>query len=200
MGRRAARTTGDYHDEIHQSLLVLKALTYAPTGGIVAAPTTSLPERIGGVRNWDYRFCWLRDATLTLLAMLDARLPRRGRRLAPAGCCARSRAIPADVQIMYGIAGERRLDERELDWLPGYEGSRPVRVGNAASDAAPARRLRRGARRALPDRARTARRADDNVWSLARMLLEWLEDGWRQRGRGHLGGARARAGTSRTRR
>ena len=123
---------GDYHDEIHSSLLVLKALTYDPTGGIVAAPTTSLPERIGGVRNWDYRFCWLRDATLTLRAMLSAgyleeALEWRGWLL---------RAVagdPADLQIMYGIAGERRLDERELDWLPGFEGSLPVRVGNAAS-------------------------------------------------------------------
>ena len=119
---------GDYHEEIHQSLLVLKALTYAPTGGIVAAPTTSLPEQIGGVRNWDYRYCWLRDATLTLLAMLrcgyreEAIVWRQWLLRAVAG-------DPADVQIMYGIAGERRLDERELDWLAGYEGSRPVRVG-----------------------------------------------------------------------
>jgi GH15 family glucan-1,4-alpha-glucosidase len=123
---------GDYHDEIHSSLLVLKALTYGPTGGIVAAATTSLPERIGGERNWDYRFCWLRDATLTLRAMLSAgyleeALEWRGWLL---------RAVagdPADLQIMYGIGGERRLHERELDWLPGFEGSLPVRVGNAAS-------------------------------------------------------------------
>ena len=108
-------------------------MTYGPTGGIVAAPTTSLPELVGGVRNWDYRFCWLRDATLTLLAMLkagvsDEAVMWRGWLL---------RAIagdPADIQIMYGIAGERRLDERELEWLPGHEGSRPVRVGNAASE------------------------------------------------------------------
>ena len=151
---------GDYHEEIHQSLLVLKALTYAPTGGIVAAPTTSLPEQPGGERNWDYRFCWLRDATLTLLAMLnagyheEAEAWRRWLLRAVAG-------DPADLQIMYGLAGERRLDERELDWLPGYEDSKPVRVGNAASgqlqldvygellDAAlpgaPARRARRRA-------------------------------------------------------
>ena len=124
---------GDYHEEIHQSLLLLKALTYEPTGGIVAAPTTSLPESIGGVRNWDYRFCWLRDATLTLLAMLhagysdEAMAWRQWLLRAVAG-------DPAEVQIMYGIAGERRLDERELDWLPGFERSRPVRVGNAASE------------------------------------------------------------------
>src|SRR4051794_21047177 len=122
---------GDYHEEIHQSLLVLKALTYAPTAGIVAAPTTSLPEQIGGVRNWDYRFCWLRDATLTLRAMLNAgyRDEAHGWRnwllRAIAG-------DPADIQILYGVAGERRLFERELDWLDGYEGSRPVRTGNGA--------------------------------------------------------------------
>ena len=124
---------GDYHDEIHQSLLVLKALTYAPTGGIVAAPTTSLPELVGGVRNWDYRFCWLRDATLTLLAMLEAGYSDE----AEAWRAWLLRAVagdPADLQIMYGIAGERRLDERELDWLPGFEASPPVRVGNAASE------------------------------------------------------------------
>ena len=98
----------------------------------MAAPTTSLPEWIGGVRNWDYRYCWLRDATLTLLAMLncgyrdEAMAWRQWLLRAVAG-------DPADVQIMYGIAGERRLDERDLDWLPGFEGRRPVRVGNAAS-------------------------------------------------------------------
>ena len=112
--------TGDYHDEIHSSLLVLKALTYRPTGGIVAAPTTSLPEHIGGERNWDYRFCWLRDATLTLRAMLAGGY--RDEALAWRDWLLRAVAgDPADLQIMYGIAGERRLDERELDWLPGYE-------------------------------------------------------------------------------
>ena len=119
---------GDYHEEIHQSLLVLKALTYAPTGGTVAAPTTSLPERIGGVRNWDYRFCWLRDACLMLVAMMNAGY----RDEAQAWREWLLRAVagdPAEVQIMYGIAGERRLDERELNWLPGFGGSRPVRVG-----------------------------------------------------------------------
>jgi GH15 family glucan-1,4-alpha-glucosidase len=168
---------GDYHDEIHQSLLVLKALTYEPTGGIVAAPTTSLPERLGGVRNWDYRFCWLRDATLTLLAMLntgykdEAVMWRQWLLRAIAG-------DPADVQIMYGIAGERRLDERELDWLPGYEQSRPVRVGNAASE-----QLQLDVYGEVLDALYQTRLhgapADDNIWSLARKLLAWLEDGWR---------------------
>ena len=125
-------SAGDYHEEINESLVVLKAMTYAPTGGIVAAPTTSLPEAIGGERNWDYRFCWLRDATLTLLAMLKA--GSRGEAEMWSQWFLRAVAgDPADIQVMYGLAGERRLDELELDWLPGYEGSTPVRIGNAAS-------------------------------------------------------------------
>jgi GH15 family glucan-1,4-alpha-glucosidase len=169
---------GDYHDEIHQSLLVLKALTYAPTGGIVAAPTTSLPERLGGVRNWDYRFCWLRDATLTLLAMLnagyhdEAEAWREWLLRAVAG-------DPADLQIMYGVAGERRLDERELEWLPGYEESRPVRTGNAASE-----QLQLDVYGEVLDALFQTRvhgtSADDNAWALVVKLLEWLEDGWRR--------------------
>jgi len=169
---------GDYHDEIHQSLLVLKALTYAPTGGIVAAPTTSLPEEIGSVRNWDYRFCWLRDATLTLTAMLNAGYRdeavdwRNWLLRAVAGNA-------ADVQIMYGIAGERRLEERTLDWLPGYEASPPVRVGNAASE-----QLQLDVYGEVIEALYQARThgapADDHVWSLTRMFLEWLEDGWRK--------------------
>jgi GH15 family glucan-1,4-alpha-glucosidase len=170
------RHNGDYHDEIHQSLLVLKALTYRPTGGLVAAPTTSLPEWLGSVRNWDYRFCWLRDATLTLVAMLNAGYHeeavtwRTWLLRAVAGS-------PADVQIMYGIAGERRLEERELDWLPGYEGSRPVRVGNAASE-----QLQLDVYGEVLDALYQTRvqggEPDDHVWSLTRKLLEWLEDGW----------------------
>jgi GH15 family glucan-1,4-alpha-glucosidase len=173
-----AKHQGDYHDEIHQSLLVLKALTYAPTGGIVAAPTTSLPEMLGESRNWDYRFCWLRDATLTLLAMLhvgyrdEAMAWREWLLRAVAG-------DPADLQIMYGLAGERRLDEREIEWLPGFRSSRPVRVGNAAStqlqldvygevlDAEYQTLVYGGAK-------------DPKAWSLLRALLGWLEEGWRK--------------------
>ena len=143
---------------MRQSLIVLKALTYTPTGGIVAAPTTSLPEQIGGARNWDYRYCWLRDATLTLRAMLNAGYSDE----AHGWRDWLLRAIagdPADIQILYGVAGERRLFERELDWLAGYEGSRPVRTGNARARPAAAGRVRRADRLGLPDaRARHRRR------------------------------------------
>lgn len=123
---------GTYAEPVRRSLITLKALTYGPTAGIVAAPTTSLPEMLGGERNWDYRFCWLRDATLTLLALLhagymdEARDWREWLHRAIAGS-------PEQVQIMYGLAGERRLSEWEVSWLPGYQGARPVRIGNAAS-------------------------------------------------------------------
>ena len=169
---------GDYHDEIHQSLLVLKALTFGPTGGLVAAPTTSLPEWIGGVRNWDYRYCWLRDTTLTLVVMLNAGYRdeainwRKWLLRAVAG-------NPDDVQIMYGLAGERRLDERELDWLPGYEASRPVRVGNAASEQLQLDVYGEVVDALYQTRAHGAE-PDDNVWALTRKLLDWLETGWRQ--------------------
>src|SRR6478752_6276379 len=170
--------TGDYHDEIHASLLVLKALTYKPTGGIVAAPTTSLPEHIGGPRNWDYRYCWLRDATLTLTAMLNAGYREEAR----AWRSWLLRAVagdPGDLQIMYGLGGERRLDERELEWLPGFLGSTPVRVGNAAST-----QLQLDVYGEVLDAAYQTQvagvEADEFAWSLWRKLLEWLEDGWRQ--------------------
>jgi GH15 family glucan-1,4-alpha-glucosidase len=124
--------SGEWSDAVTRSLITLKALTYAPTGGIVAAPTTSLPERLGGVRNWDYRICWLRDATIVLLALMhaeyieEAEAWRRWLQRAVAGS-------PDQAQIMYGLAGERRLDEWVVEWLPGYAGSHPVRIGNAAA-------------------------------------------------------------------
>ncbi|HEY9445247.1 MAG TPA: glycoside hydrolase family 15 protein, partial [Gemmatimonadales bacterium] len=124
---------GEGRERLVRSLLCLKALTYEPTGGIVAAPTTSLPEHIGGRRNWDYRYCWVRDATYTLYAMVLTGY----REEAAAWVDWLVRAVagtPSQVNIMYGLAGERRLPELELDWLPGYEGSRPVRTGNAAWD------------------------------------------------------------------
>jgi GH15 family glucan-1,4-alpha-glucosidase len=124
---------GRWREPVMRSLLTLKALTYAPTGGIVAAPTTSLPEELGGVRNWDYRFCWLRDASLTITALMvggyveEATAFRDWLLRAAAG-------DPSEIQIMYDLAGARRLTEYELGYLPGYEGSKPVRVGNAASE------------------------------------------------------------------
>ncbi len=123
--------SGEWADDIKRSAIVLKALTDADTGGIVAAPTTSLPERIGGVRNWDYRYCWLRDATFTLLALIMSGFREEAE--AWQGWLARTIAgEPSRLQIMYGLAGERRLEEYELPWLKGFAGSAPVRIGNAA--------------------------------------------------------------------
>jgi GH15 family glucan-1,4-alpha-glucosidase len=123
---------GKWHAIVQRSLLTLKALSYRPTGGIVAAVTTSLPEQLGGPRNWDYRYCWLRDATFTLLAFLNAGYLDEA--VAWQHWLVRSIAgSPDQIQTMYGVAGERRLDEWEVDWLPGYENSAPVRIGNAAA-------------------------------------------------------------------
>src|SRR5437764_3057649 len=169
---------GKWQEEVHQSLVVLKSLTYAPTGGIVAAATTSLPEKIGGERNWDYRFCWLRDATLTLLAFLNAGYLEEARAWrvwllrAAAG-------DPAALQIMYGVAGERRLSELTLGWLPGYEGSKPVRVGNAASE-----QFQLDVYGEVLDALHQGREHELEVskeaWSLQRRLLRYLEHAWKE--------------------
>ncbi|GAA2951079.1 MULTISPECIES: glycoside hydrolase family 15 protein [Streptomyces] len=176
----AARCTyhGRHRQAVMRSLITLKALTYAPTGGIVAALTTSLPEEIGGVRNWDYRYCWLRDSTLTLGAMIsagyleEARAWRNWLLRAVAG-------DPADLQIMYGLAGERRLPETELPWLDGYEHSRPVRTGNAA-----VRQRQLDVYGEVIDSLRVAREAglDDkpHAWNLQLSLLGFLESAWRE--------------------
>src|SRR5581483_9517445 len=170
------RYEGDYESAVHTSLVVLKALTYQPTGGIVAAPTTSLPEQIGGQRNWDYRFCWLRDATFTLLALMnagfvsEARAWRNWLLRAVAG-------DPANAQILYGVAGERRVPEFELDELPGYAGSAPVRIGNAAHE-----QFQLDVYGEVMDALHHARLAalpsDDHAWSLQRNLMDFLEGVW----------------------
>ena len=174
----ACEYDGDWAEPVRTSIRVLKALTYEPTGGIVAAPTTSLPEWIGSVRNWDYRYCWLRDATLTIVALIDsgyldeARAWRRWLFRSAAG-------DPSDLQIMYGVAGERRLLEFEVEWLPGLEGSAPVRVGNAASE-----QLQLDVYGEVIDAFYTGRvhglEASDHAWQLTRHLLAFLENAWRR--------------------
>ncbi|HYH98069.1 glycoside hydrolase family 15 protein [Hyalangium sp.] len=169
---------GPWREEVLRSLITLKALTYSPTGGIVAAPTTSLPEHLGGVRNWDYRYCWLRDATLTLLTLLQAGYTEEAHSWrdwllrAVAG-------EPDELQIMYGVAGERRLVELELPWLPGYAGSLPVRIGNGA-----VQQLQLDVFGEVMDCLHQARRAgvpsDEEVWDLQRHLLHYIERCWEQ--------------------
>jgi GH15 family glucan-1,4-alpha-glucosidase len=167
---------GTYRDAVIRSLITLKALTYQPTGGIVAAATTSLPEDIGGVRNWDYRYCWLRDATITLEALLrtgytdEAKAWRLWLGRAIAGS-------PRDIQIMYGVAGERRLAEWEADWLPGYEGSAPVRIGNAAAGQLQLD-VYGEVIDALELSCRSGLHDDEHTWSLQRSLLGFLEEHW----------------------
>ncbi|MFF3738242.1 glycoside hydrolase family 15 protein [Streptomyces sp. NPDC002566] len=172
------RYDGPHRDVVVRSLITLKALTYVPTGGIVAALTTSLPEELGGVRNWDYRFCWLRDSTLTLGALLavgyeeEAEAWRNWLLRAVAG-------DPADLQIMYGLAGERRLPECELPWLSGYAGSAPVRIGNGAVD-----QLQLDVYGEVMDSLSLARVAGmtprPHMWSLQCALMKWLCEHWRQ--------------------
>lgn len=169
---------GDWVEVVQRSLITLKALTHYETGGIVAAPTTSLPEQLGGPRNWDYRYCWLRDATLTLYALLTSGFLEE----ASAWRDWLIRAIagsPDQMQIMYGIAGERRLEEYELPWLSGYEGSQPVRVGNAAAG-----QLQLDVYGEVLDAMYQARRLglapDANGWNLERALVGHLETIWRE--------------------
>ena len=180
----AARCTyaGEWREAVVRSLLTLKALTFRPTGGIVAAPTTSLPERIGGERNWDYRFCWLRDATLTLLTLMDAGYYEEA--AAWRSWLMRAAAgSPDQLQIMYGLAGERQLREWELPWLPGYEDSRPVRVGNAAFH-----QLQLDVYGEVLDALYQARRGglpgSDEAWRLACALVAHLERVWREEDEG----------------
>ena len=169
---------GPYEEALVRSLITLKALTYAPTGGIVAAPTTSLPEEIGGIRNWDYRYCWLRDATLTLLALMNA--GHYGEAQAWRDWLLRAAAgSPSQIQIMYSIAGERWLREGTIPWLPGYEGSAPVRIGNAAAS-----QLQLDVFGEVMDALFQARVGgiafSRHDWCMQRALLTHLESIWRE--------------------
>jgi GH15 family glucan-1,4-alpha-glucosidase len=169
---------GAWRKPVLRSLLTLKALTYAPTGGIVAALTTSLPEALGGARNWDYRYCWLRDATLTLIALMEggyydeARAWRAWLQRSVAG-------NPDELQIMYGIAGERRLVEWTPNWLPGYQGASPVRIGNAASDQLQLDVFGEVVGALHHARARELA-APQSAWSVGSAFIEHLETIWDQ--------------------
>jgi len=172
------RPAGKWTEAVKRSIITLKALTYGPTGGIVAAPTTSLPEQLGGERNWDYRYCWLRDATLTLLGAMhagyyeEAQAWREWLLRAVAGS-------PDQLQIMYGIAGERRLTEWTADWLPGYEKSAPVRIGNAAHT-----QLQLDVFGEIMDTYHQARRggltSDDSGWAVQIEFAKHLKKIWRE--------------------
>jgi GH15 family glucan-1,4-alpha-glucosidase len=169
---------GKWREPVMRSLLTLKALTYHPTGGIVAAPTTSLPEQLGGVRNWDYRYCWLRDATLTLLALMDGGYFREA--AAWRDWLLRAAAgSPDQVQIMYGLGGERLLREWDIEWLPGYENSKPVRIGNAAHE-----QLQLDVYGEVMDALHQARSGkiseSADAWALEKALAKQLEMIWRQ--------------------
>ncbi len=168
---------GEHREIVVRSLIALKAMIYEPSGGIVAAPTTSLPEKLGGARNWDYRFCWLRDATFTLLALMNSGYYEEAK--AWHNWLLRSVAgSPSEMQIMYGITGKRRLTEWEADWLPGYEGAKPVRVGNAAHG-----QLQLDVFGELMDSFHQSRVAklelDAGTWDIECMLLEHLAKIWR---------------------
>jgi GH15 family glucan-1,4-alpha-glucosidase len=173
---KRCRYRGRWRAAVLRSLITLKTLTYKPTGGLVAAPTTSLPEQLGGVRNWDYRYCWLRDATFTLNALLlagyneEAAAWREWLLRAVAGS-------PKDLQIVYGVTGTRRLDEIELPWLPGYKGAKPVRIGNAAST-----QFQLDVYGEVMDSLHLARAADldphPEAWNVQLAMLEFLESHW----------------------
>jgi GH15 family glucan-1,4-alpha-glucosidase len=166
----------EFHEAVTRSLITLKALTHAPTGGLVAAVTTSLPERLGGVRNWDYRYCWLRDATFALYALMtggyieEARAWREWLVRAVAG-------RPSHAQILYSVTGERLLPEWEVSWLPGYEGSAPVRIGNAAST-----QFQLDVYGEVADALHCARRVglepDENAWRVERAMVQFVESAW----------------------
>jgi GH15 family glucan-1,4-alpha-glucosidase len=173
---------GRWREAVIRSLITLKALTYSPTGGLVAAPTTSLPEELGGLRNWDYRYCWLRDATFTLYALIsggyhaEAAQWRDWLLRAVAG-------HPSNIQNLYGLAGERRIPEWEIPWLPGYQGAKPVRAGNDASG-----QLQLDVVGEIMDALKLARHSglepDEGAWAIQRSLLDWLETVWSKPDRG----------------